>query len=81
MAVRPEGADHQAGTPARCEGFFGNGADAFVIWEVRVKDLDSHAIKALLVSLALLVKIKRDLENQVRGLLKNLGLGHAGHAA
>jgi transposase len=42
--------------------------------EVRVKDLDSHAIKALLVSRALLVKIKRDLENQVRGLLKNLGL-------
>jgi transposase len=32
--------------------------------EVRVKDLDSHAIKALLVSRALLV----------RGLLKNLGL-------
>ena len=42
--------------------------------EVRVKDLDSHAVKALLVSRALLVKIKRDLENQVRGLLKNLGL-------
>ena len=42
--------------------------------EVRVKSLDSHAIKALLVSRALLVKIKRDLENQVRGLLKNLGL-------
>jgi transposase len=41
--------------------------------EVRVKSLDSHAIKALLVSRALLVKIKRDLENQVRGLLKNLG--------
>src|SRR5262249_48846960 len=39
--------------------------------EVRVKD---HAIKALLVSRALLVKIKRDLENQIRGLLKNLGL-------
>src|SRR5262244_2176550 len=36
--------------------------------EVRVKDLDSHAVRALLV------KIKRDLENQVRGLLKNLGL-------
>ena len=36
--------------------------------EVRVKDLDSHAIKALLVSRALLVKIKRDLENQIRGL-------------
>jgi transposase len=42
--------------------------------EVRVKDLDSHAIKALLVSRALLVKIKRDLENQLRGLLKNLSL-------
>ena len=42
--------------------------------EVRVKDLDSHAVKGLLVSRALLVKIKRDLENQIRGLLKNLGL-------
>ena len=42
--------------------------------EVRVKDLDSHAIKALLVSRALLVRMKRDLENQIRGLLKNLGL-------
>jgi len=42
--------------------------------EVRVKGLDSHAIKAVLVSRALLVKIKRDLENQIRGLLKNLGL-------
>jgi transposase len=42
--------------------------------EVRVKDLDSHALKALLASRALLVKIKRDLENQMRGLLKNLGL-------
>jgi transposase len=41
--------------------------------EVRVKNLDSHALKALLTSRALLVKIKRDLENQVRGLLKNLG--------
>jgi transposase len=42
--------------------------------EVRVKDLDSHAIKALLTSRALLVKMRRDLENQMRGLLKNLGL-------
>jgi transposase len=42
--------------------------------EVHVKTLDSHAIKALLVSRALLVKIKQDLENQIRGLLKNLGL-------
>jgi hypothetical protein len=31
-------------------------------------------VKALLVSRALLVKIKRDLENQIPGLLKNLGL-------
>ena len=42
--------------------------------EVRVKDLDSHSVRALLASRALLVKIRRDLENQVRGLLKNLGL-------
>src|ERR1700745_4512602 len=42
--------------------------------EVCVKDLDSHATKALLVSRALLVKIKRDIENQIRGLLKNLGV-------
>src|SRR5262245_13185911 len=41
--------------------------------EVRVKDIHSHLVKALLVSRALLVKIKRDLENQIRGLLKNLG--------
>ena len=33
-----------------------------------VKDIDSHSVRALLV------KIKRDLENHVRGLLKNLGL-------
>ncbi len=42
--------------------------------EVCVKHLDSHATKALLVSRALLVKIKRDIENQIRGLLKNRGL-------
>ena len=42
--------------------------------EVRVKDLGSHSVRALLASRALPVKIKRDLENQVRGLLKNLGL-------
>jgi transposase len=42
--------------------------------EVRVKSLDSHALRALLESRALLVKMKRDLENQIRGLLKNLGL-------
>ena len=35
--------------------------------EVNVKGPDCHAIKTLLVSRALLVKIKRDLENQIRG--------------
>ena len=39
-----------------------------------VQDIDSHSLRALLASRALLVKIKRDLENHVRGLLKNLGL-------
>lgn len=42
--------------------------------EVRVKDLDSHAVRALLASRSLLVELKRDLENQIRGLLKNFGL-------
>jgi transposase len=42
--------------------------------QVHIKTPESHAVKALLVSRALLVKIKRDLENQIRGLLKNLGL-------
>jgi transposase len=42
--------------------------------EVRVKSLDSHAMRAVLNSRALLVKIKRDLGNQIRGTLKNLGL-------
>ena len=42
--------------------------------EVHVKDIDSHSVRALLASRALLVKIKRDLENHVRGLLKNRGL-------
>jgi transposase len=38
-----------------------------------MQTLRCHAVKALLTSRALLVKIKRDLENQIRGLLKNLG--------
>jgi transposase len=42
--------------------------------EVHVKDIDSHSVRALLASRALPVKVKRDLENHVRGLLKNLGL-------
>ena len=42
--------------------------------EVRVKSLDSQGVRAVLNSRALLVKIKRDLGDQVRGLLKNVGL-------
>ena len=42
--------------------------------EVSVKSLSCHEVRAMLSSRALLVKIKVDLENQVRGLLKNLGL-------
>ncbi len=42
--------------------------------EVQVKRLSCHEIRAVLNSRAQLVKIKRDLENQIRGLLKNLGL-------
>jgi transposase len=37
--------------------------------EVRVKGPDSHSVRALLASRALLVKIKRDVENQIRGLM------------
>lgn len=48
--------------------------------EVQVKSLPCHEIRAVLNSRAQLIKIKRDLENQIRGLLKNLGLviGKAG---
>ena len=48
--------------------------------EVQVKSLPCHEIRAVLNSRAQLVKIKCDLENQIRGLLKNLGLviGKAG---
>ncbi len=42
--------------------------------EVQVKRLSCHALRAVLNSRALLVKMKRDLENQIRGLLKNMGL-------
>ena len=48
--------------------------------EVQVKRLSCHEIRAVLNSRAQLVKVNRDLENQIRGLLKNLGLriGKAG---
>src|SRR5260370_16823654 len=39
--------------------------------EVRVKDLDSHAIKALLLTRALPVKPKPDLQNHIHHLLNN----------
>ncbi len=42
--------------------------------EVQVKGLDSHVIRALLASRGLLVRVRRDLENQLRGLLKNFGV-------
>src|SRR5260370_7134807 len=37
--------------------------------EARVKDLDSHSVRALLASRALLANIKRALENQSRTLV------------
>src|SRR5258705_7711765 len=40
--------------------------------EVHVKDIDSHSVRALLASRALLVKIKRDLENHVRGRARSI---------
>jgi transposase len=42
--------------------------------KVRVKGLDSHLIRAALASRALLVATRRDVQNQIRGLLKTHGL-------
>jgi transposase len=42
--------------------------------EVRVKSLDSHRIRSVLVSRARLVNIKRTLSNTIRGLMKAVGL-------
>jgi transposase len=42
--------------------------------EVRVKSEESQAIRSLLVARARLVSIRRDLENQIRSLLKENGL-------
>src|SRR6476469_977659 len=50
---------HQSGKPARRGPSF---------------QRSRSSVRALLASRALLVKIKRDLENHVRGLLKNLSL-------
>jgi transposase len=42
--------------------------------EVKVKSADSQAIRAVLVARSRLVSIRRNLENQVRSLLKECGL-------
>ncbi len=51
--------------------------------EVQVKRLSCHEMRAALNSRALFVKMKRDVENQMRGLLKNFGLiiGKIGRSA
>ncbi len=54
--------------------------------EVRVKSMASHHDRSLLAARDRLVRMKRDLENQMRGLLKTFGLligkiGRAGFAA
>lgn len=41
--------------------------------KVQVKSERSHAIRGLLNSRALLIRMLRDIENQIRGLLKNVG--------
>ena len=42
--------------------------------EVRVKSMQSHHVRSLLSARGQLVKMRRDLENQIRGLLKTFGL-------
>ena len=42
--------------------------------EVRVKSKAAHLLRALLASRGMLVATRRDLENQIRGLLKTFGL-------
>lgn len=42
--------------------------------EVRVKSLSSHCDRSLLAARAQLMKTRRSLENQIRGLLKTFGL-------
>src|SRR6478672_9708598 len=56
----------QSGSPASCRPAGSKRCTS------RISTADS--VRALLASRALLVKIKRDLENYVRGLLKNIGL-------
>lgn len=42
--------------------------------EAKVKSMESRQIRAVLAARAKLVALRRDLENQMRGLLKSLGL-------
>ena len=51
--------------------------------EVQVKRLSCHEVRAALNSRALFVKMRQDVENQIRGLLKNFGLiiGKIGRSA
>jgi transposase len=42
--------------------------------EVQVRQMSSHASSAIVVARALLVKHRQEVENQIRGLLKNFGL-------
>lgn len=51
--------------------------------EVQVKRISCHEVRAALNSRALLVKMRQDVENQIRGLMKNLGLiiGKVGQVA
>lgn len=42
--------------------------------EARVKSMESRYIRALLIARAKMVDLKRDIENQMRGLLKSLGI-------
>ena len=51
--------------------------------EAKVKSMESRQMRAVLAARAKLVDVRRDIENQIRGLLKSLGivLGKAGSRA
>jgi len=42
--------------------------------EAKVKSMESRQVRALLAARAKLVNLRRDIENQMRGLLKSLGI-------
>ena len=49
--------------------------------EAKVKSMESRQIRALLAARSKLVDLRRDLENQMRGLLKSLGSSSANPAS